>query len=172
MTICEIANGAIPFAEMPNTYMLLEKMRGTPPKLYDSTTYDSENAGVNNDLVFSGQKPADSGVGASVGSCSNLPKNKNYSSRTFSELYHDFVKLCCHGDADERPSSIELVSTIQLFLFRQNGKTNFNSHQKYSFSELILDYLAMPCCTYRNAVKCEKKTSSLTPKKYFVKSTI
>ena len=112
VTICEIANGAIPFAEMPNTYMLLEKMRGIPPKLYDSTTYDSENAGVNNDLVFSGQKPADSGVGASVGSCSNLPKNKNYSSRTFSELYHDFVKLCCHGDADERPSSIELVSII------------------------------------------------------------
>ena len=32
-----------------------------------------------------------SGVGATVGSCSNLPRrNSNYNNRTFSENFHDF----------------------------------------------------------------------------------
>ena len=41
----------------PSTYMLLEKMRGSAPKLLDSTHCGPSNQ----DLVFSGQKPADSG---------------------------------------------------------------------------------------------------------------
>ena len=40
VVVCEIANGLIPFSEMPNTYMLLEKMKGTEPKLLDSSTYE------------------------------------------------------------------------------------------------------------------------------------
>ena len=113
VVVCEIANGLIPFSEMPNTYMLLEKMKGTEPKLLDSSTYEIEaasGAAPNHDqLVFSGQKPADSGVGASVGSCSNLPKSKNYTNRTFSDLFHEFVELCCFRDADDRKSASELL---------------------------------------------------------------
>ena len=57
VTVCEMANGIVPFSDMPNTYMLLEKMRGSAPKLLDSSHYGPSNQ----DLVFSGQKPADSG---------------------------------------------------------------------------------------------------------------
>jgi len=125
VTVCEIANGLVPFSDMPSTYMLLEKMAGSSPKLFDSTYIESieesealaaaaaQNDQNQADLVFSGQKPADSGVGASVGSCSNLPakhRNKTYASRTFSDQFHDFVDQCCLKDAEERFSAHQLLS--------------------------------------------------------------
>ena len=94
VTACELANGIVPFSEMPSTLMLLEKLRGSVPRLLDSSTYDDTNPPVGGqqqqqpDMVFSGEKPADSGVGASVGSCSNLKQTsqntvnpKSYSNR-------------------------------------------------------------------------------------------
>ena len=126
VTICEIANGFIPFAEMPNTYMLLEKMRGVPPKLFDSTTFELDGSGgPNSDLVFTGQKPADSGVGASVGSCSNLPpKSKNYTTRTFSDLFHEFVELCTFRESEDRPSALELLQHPFIKQFKKSSKVS------------------------------------------------
>ena len=137
VVVCEIANGLIPFSEMPNTYMLLEKMKGTEPKLLDSSTFELEaalaGAAPNHDqLVFSGQKPADSGVGASVGSCSNLPaKSKNYTNRTFSDLFHEFVELCCFREADDRKSASEL---LQHSFIKQLKKS---SNSKLSLATLV-----------------------------------
>ena len=137
VVVCEIANGLIPFSEMPNTYMLLEKMKGTEPKLLDSSTFETEaalaGAAPNHDqLVFSGQKPADSGVGASVGSCSNLPaKSKNYTNRTFSDLFHEFVELCCFREADDRKSASEL---LQHSFIKQLKKS---SNSKLSLATLV-----------------------------------
>jgi len=137
VVVCEIANGLIPFSEMPNTYMLREKMKGTEPKLLDSSTFETEaalaGAAPNHDqLVFSGQKPADSGVGASVGSCSNLPaKSKNYTNRTFSDLFHEFVELCCFREADDRKSASEL---LQHSFIKQLKKS---SNSKLSLATLV-----------------------------------
>ena len=37
---CEMANGLIPFSEMPGTLMFLEKLRGASPKLLDKLTFE------------------------------------------------------------------------------------------------------------------------------------
>ena len=43
---CEMANGLVPFSEMPSTMMLIEKLRGASPKLLDCSTFamDDESA--------------------------------------------------------------------------------------------------------------------------------
>ena len=50
-------------------------------------------------------------MGASVGSCSNLPRrNSNYNNRTFSDNFHDFVDQCCIKDAETRQPASLLLS--------------------------------------------------------------
>ena len=46
VTACEMANGLVPFSEMPATMMFIEKLRGASPKLLDSCTFEAgdENA--------------------------------------------------------------------------------------------------------------------------------
>lgn len=39
MVACELANGAIPFSDIPTTLMLTEKVRGNTPQLLDCTTF-------------------------------------------------------------------------------------------------------------------------------------
>ena len=38
---CEMANGLVPFSEMPSTKMLIEKVRGAAPKLLDNSTFEA-----------------------------------------------------------------------------------------------------------------------------------
>lgn len=41
VTCCEAANGVVPYAEMPPTLMLLEKLRGAAPRLLDAHTLEA-----------------------------------------------------------------------------------------------------------------------------------
>ena len=56
--------------------------------------------------------PADSGVGDSVGSCSNpvLGRDSIYYTRQFSPQFHDLVTLCSVLESDSRPSASELLA--------------------------------------------------------------
>ena len=56
--------------------------------------------------------PADSGVGDSVGSCSNpvLGRDSIYYTRQFSAQFHDLVTLCSVLESDSRPSASELLA--------------------------------------------------------------
>ncbi len=129
-----MANGIIPFSDMPNTFMLLEKMRGSTPRLLDSKTYEMASSSQNQELVFSGQKPADSGVGAS--------QNQNYCNRTFSDNFHDFVEQCCMRDAELRPSAAQLLSHA----FIKQLKKSSSASGCLSLSSLVSNgYLINSC---------------------------
>ena len=124
---------------MPKTLMLLEKLKGNAPRLLDSTTFDQNAASSHpQELIFSGQKPADSGVGASVGSCSNLPTVKHnlskYAQRTFSDAFHVFQQNCIELNPDDRKPAALLLS--QPFI---------KQHKKSSSSSLSLASLVSSC---------------------------
>lgn len=46
MVICELANGAEPFAGVSTTLMLIEKVRGCSPQLLDCTTLSREHTDI------------------------------------------------------------------------------------------------------------------------------
>ncbi|XP_071446279.1 STE20-related kinase adapter protein alpha isoform X2 [Hetaerina americana] len=71
ITACELANGIVPFANIPNTLMLLEKLRGITPQLIDRSTYSSslphhQNSDEAQENDSEGVHHTDSGVGESV----------------------------------------------------------------------------------------------------------
>ncbi|XP_012681341.1 STE20-related kinase adapter protein alpha isoform X1 [Clupea harengus] len=112
ITACELANGHVPFKDMPATQMLLEKLNGTVPCLLDTTTIPPEE--LNMKPSHSG---ADSGIcegpGGGVarhanGEPSSAAAGHPYS-RTFSPLFHGFVELCLQREPEKRPSAITLI---------------------------------------------------------------
>jgi len=111
VTACEMANGLVPFSEMPPTLMLLEKLRGVTPKLMDVSTmsHPQDEDDLDELAGFSGH-PADSGVGASVGSCNNvLNKDSVYHTRQFSGPFHQFVEDCSLLSPEDRPLPDKLL---------------------------------------------------------------
>lgn len=89
VSLCEMANGFPPFADMEPMQMLLEKLRGTTPRLLDSTTL----APASTEAV-----------------CSRRTCDDQQRSRQFSESFHNFAELCLRPDPHVRPTAKELLS--------------------------------------------------------------
>ncbi|XP_034567256.1 STE20-related kinase adapter protein alpha isoform X1 [Notolabrus celidotus] len=112
ITACELANGHVPFKDMPATQMLLEKLNGTVPCLLDTTTIPPEELSLK-----PSRSGADSGICEGPGAGSIRQSNGEASSssghpynRTFSPHFHAFVELCLQRDPEKRPSATTLVS--------------------------------------------------------------
>lgn len=52
MVICELANGAEPFAGVSTTLMLIEKVRGCSPQLLDCTTLSREHTDIHGKIYL------------------------------------------------------------------------------------------------------------------------
>ncbi|XP_028674193.1 STE20-related kinase adapter protein alpha isoform X1 [Erpetoichthys calabaricus] len=108
ITACELANGHVPFKDMPATQMLLEKLNGTVPCLLDTSTIPPEEL-----TMKPSRSGADSGIGESTGACGIRPSNGEPSqhpyNRTFSAHFHSFVELCLQRDPERRPSASALL---------------------------------------------------------------
>lgn len=90
---CECANGFPPFADMQHLQvrllslfllhsplqMLFEKLRGTVPRLLDSTTLPADDV-----------------------------ENEDLTSRTFSAVFHEFTEVCLRTLPQQRPTALEL----------------------------------------------------------------
>lgn len=112
ITACELANGHVPFKDMPPTQMLLEKLNGTVPCLLDTTTIPPEELSM---------KPSrsgeDSGICEGLGAGGMRHSNGDRAStsgghpynRTFSPHFHSFVEMCLQRDPEKRPSATSLL---------------------------------------------------------------
>lgn len=127
ITACELANGHVPFKDMPATQvrkrraaslrtppsvkrsspfqMLLEKLNGTVPCLLDTTTIPPEElalkpsrSGADSGIC---EGPGAGGVRHSNGEPSSASSGHPYN-RTFSPHFHAFVELCLQRDPEKR----------------------------------------------------------------------
>ncbi|XP_034046470.1 STE20-related kinase adapter protein alpha isoform X3 [Thalassophryne amazonica] len=110
ITACELANGHVPFKDMPATQMLLEKLNGTVPCLLDTTTIPPEELSLK-----PSRSGADSGICEGPGAGVRHTNGEHSSSghpynRTFSHSFHEFVELCLQRDPEKRPSATTLIS--------------------------------------------------------------
>ncbi|CAL8304344.1 unnamed protein product [Merluccius merluccius] len=114
ITACELANGHVPFKDMPATQMLLEKLNGTVPCLLDTTTIPPEDLSMK-----PSRSGADSGICEGPGACGARHSNGEPSSssstgthpysRTLSPHFHAFVELCLQREPEKRPSATTLI---------------------------------------------------------------
>ncbi|KAG7237711.1 hypothetical protein INR49_031884 [Caranx melampygus] len=112
ITACELANGHVPFKDMPATQMLLEKLNGTVPCLLDTTTIPPDElsmkpsrSGADSGIC---EGPGAGGVRHSNGEPSSSSGGHPYN-RTFSPHFHAFVELCLQRDPEKRPSATTLI---------------------------------------------------------------
>lgn len=113
ITACELANGHVPFKDMPATQMLLEKLNGTVPCLLDTSTIPPEELSLK-----PSRSGADSGIcegpggGGGARHSNGEPSSSSVGhpyNRTFSPHFHAFVGLCLQRDPEKRPSASALI---------------------------------------------------------------
>lgn len=100
ITTCELANGLDPFAKMPTTFMLTEKMRGNQPALLDCSTcitgaqtlysIRDSNRMTSNIISFAAPSGSTSDLDDSVA----YQSNPIYGERKLSDHFHKFAEMC------------------------------------------------------------------------------
>ncbi|XP_042199308.1 STE20-related kinase adapter protein alpha isoform X3 [Callorhinchus milii] len=109
ITACELANGHVPFKNMPATQMLLEKLNGTVPCLLDTTTIPEDEL-----MMKNSRSGVDSGIVEGSAACGARATNGEHEqhpyNRTFSGLFHNFVELCLQREPEHRPSANALLN--------------------------------------------------------------
>ncbi|XP_048480615.1 STE20-related kinase adapter protein alpha [Plutella xylostella] len=106
---CELANGAVPFADVPSTLMFTEKVRGSRPQLLDKRTMPA----LSNTEEYLGDSGGDSAEGARRGL---------YAARTLGAAFHQLTELCLQREPEKRPSATQLLNHA---FFKQIRKTDF-----------------------------------------------
>ncbi|XP_040571290.1 STE20-related kinase adapter protein alpha [Lepeophtheirus salmonis] len=106
VTACEIANGAIPFSDMETSLMLLEKLRGTTPKLFDASTM--EEFGSESELL-------------------QMEFDNFYKNKSFSDDLHMVVEECTQFYPESRPSASGLLCLSIFRKWRKSGSISVPS---------------------------------------------
>lgn len=105
ITACELANGVAPFVDLVSTQLLINKLSGPPPQLWDSNTVPPPEH-----RISLPNQPSDSGVFDGVNASSNIEARLEAASqRTFSTSFHRFTMLCVQTEPSLRPSATQLM---------------------------------------------------------------
>ncbi|XP_024902806.1 STE20-related kinase adapter protein alpha isoform X3 [Pteropus alecto] len=115
ITACELANGHVPFKDMPATQMLLEKLNGTVPCLLDTSTIPAE------ELTMSTSRSA-ANPGLSESLAAGTPRTSNGDApshpyhRSFSPHFHHFVEQCLQRSPGVRSSDVPQRLCLSYFV--------------------------------------------------------
>uniref|UniRef100_A0A1L8DM73 Putative ste20-like serine/threonine protein kinase n=1 Tax=Nyssomyia neivai TaxID=330878 RepID=A0A1L8DM73_9DIPT len=121
ITTCELCNGIEPFANMPTTFMLTEKMRGNQPTLLDFSTCPTE------DMIVQGLDPADTFMAQT---------RQIYAQKKLSDNIHKFAEVCMQRQPTDRPTVSQLFNHP---VFKQTKHTTL-SEQLTHFGIQAVDY--------------------------------
>lgn len=112
---CELANGSIPFVDLPTTLMFTEKVRGNRPQLMDCSTFPVDPCLDDNEMKSMYNLNCDSEVDPMY------RLRQVYSTRKLTESFHNLSELCLHREAEKRPSASYLLSH---YFFKQIKRTD------------------------------------------------
>ncbi|XP_038214939.1 STE20-related kinase adapter protein alpha-like [Zerene cesonia] len=113
---CELANGAVPFAEVPTTLMYTEKVRGNRPQLLDCSSFPEPL----DDGEMKSMYNTDSGVGDSAEGVWRA--RLVFARRKLSDPFHRLADAALHRDPDKRPSATQLLNHP---FFKQIRRTDY-----------------------------------------------
>ncbi|XP_054826615.1 STE20-related kinase adapter protein beta isoform X2 [Eublepharis macularius] len=104
ITACELANGRVPFQDMPRTQMLLQKLKGPPYCPWGLNSFPRGESRIKNS-----RSGIDSGIGESV-THPATGERLQAPPRALSPAFHHLVELCLQQDPEKRPSARGLLS--------------------------------------------------------------
>uniref|UniRef100_A0A8D0GB51 STE20-related kinase adapter protein beta n=1 Tax=Sphenodon punctatus TaxID=8508 RepID=A0A8D0GB51_SPHPU len=104
ITACELANGHVPFQDMPRTQMLLQKLKGPSYCPWEINTFPRGESRMKNS-----RSGVDSGIGESM-TRTMTSERLQTPSRTFSPAFYNLLELCLQQDPEKRPSASSLLS--------------------------------------------------------------
>lgn len=138
ITACELANGIGPFADLPTTLMLTEKIRGNQPSLLDCSTFPSE------EIIF---QAMDSGIGIGEAWAADQTRQV-YSKRQLSDPFHKFAEECMARYPENRPNVTQLLS--QHPFFKQCRHTTLEEQMKNFLEPVDIDKLSLENIAQKN----------------------
>lgn len=127
ITCCELANGIAPFADLPTTLMLTEKIRGNQPSLLDFSTCPSAEVIA---------QAMDSGIGIGEAFAADQTRAV-YCQRQLSDPFHKFAEICMTRFPDNRPNTSQLLHHHPFF--KQTKHTSLEEQLKNSLQPVDLD---------------------------------
>ncbi|XP_054685209.1 STE20-related kinase adapter protein beta isoform X3 [Grus americana] len=139
ITACELANGHVPFQDMPRTQMLLQKLKGPTYCPWDINTFPCGESRMKNS-----RSGVDSGIGESMTRTMTSERLQIPFSKTFSPAFHNLVELCLQQDPEKRPSASSLLSHTFFKQIKEQTQNSLLSLLPPPIQNSRSEFLALP----------------------------
>ncbi|XP_053135815.1 STE20-related kinase adapter protein beta isoform X2 [Hemicordylus capensis] len=123
ITACELANGHVPFQDMPRTQMLLQKLKGPSSYPWAINTFPCGESRLKNS-----RSGIDSGIGESM-THTMTSERLQTPPKNFSPAFHNLVELCLQQDPEKRSKNKQRVHCFHCCLLP--SKTPNHRYQRH-----------------------------------------
>ncbi|XP_065607166.1 STE20-related kinase adapter protein beta isoform X2 [Cyrtonyx montezumae] len=149
ITACELANGHVPFQDMPRTQMLLQKLKGPTYYPWDVNVFPHGESRMKNS-----QSGVDSGISESMTRTMTSEKLQNPVSKTFSPAFYNLVELCLQQDPEKRPSASSLLSHTFFKQVKEQTQNSLLSLLPPPVQNNRSEFLALPSAVAEAELGC------------------